>query len=42
MTSKEIEEISKKAKIISKLNIDEFLKMIREKALKWKRTLHGS
>jgi len=39
MTQQEIEDISKKAKVIVNLNVMEFLKMIEAKALAWKKDL---
>ena len=43
MTQQEIEDISKKAKVIVNLDVMEFLKMIQAKAIAWKKELtHGS
>lgn len=39
MTQQEIEDISKQAKVIVDLNVMEFLKMIQDKAIAWKKDL---
>ena len=42
MTQIEIEDISKKAKVIVDLNVMAWLKMIEEKAKAWKGLINGS
>ena len=41
MTQKEINIIAKQAQALVKLNVTEFLKMIKEKAIEWKRRING-
>lgn len=38
---KELAGIAEKAKVIVRLDVMEFLKMIEEKAKAWKKDLHG-
>ena len=42
MDRDELKELEKKVKIITNLDISQFLKMIKEKALSWKDKLNGN
>ncbi len=42
MDKKELKELEKKVKIITDLNVSQFLKNIKEKALSWKDKLNGN